>query len=570
MDKLRQILWVPLLLSLLLSANSCGYGKHDSRLEEIAGVLADSPQLAVERLDSFDPSGLREHDSHYYDFLRIKARDKAYMRHTTDSVIRDVIAYYSSHRGSGLYPEALYYGGRVSRDLGDYPIALRYFQDALVEIPDDEGHLQLRGCIVSQTGSLLNKLRLYTQAIPYIEESIRIDSLTADTFGLAHDHKLLGAIYMHKRELDSADVCFNKALEYFSYMEPEDRVIPRVYLAACQYYKGNIDSALMLIRGLPEISHPLDKNISLNYAARIYLQAGILDTAYMYAHELAYIPCANQKTGYQLLLSPELSDLLPPDSVRKYVAGYRAVMEDYLNKHESTAALIQNSYYNYSTHVRDTEKMQASKDLLLVLLFVALSLVAALSGAVLYLKYRNARQALHLRNALNFVSQIYDYLNRPQLPVENSRDSQPLMLPPADEDLRQQLLDRIVYIEQSDASIPIPDYILTSDLYRRLTSLIDQRKGIPSSSPLWNELEDFILTHSPNFKNALHQITNGRMTKADRQIALLIRFGVSPTGMSNLLNISLNGVASRRSNLGRKILGRNIGTKVVDRIILSL
>ena len=101
-------------------------------------------------------------------------------------------------------------------------------------------------------------------------------------------------------------------------------------------------------------------------------------------------------------------------------------------------------------------------------------------------------------------------------------------------------------------------------------SLIDQRKGIPSSSPLWNELEDLILIHSPNFMNALLQLTNGKMTKADRQIALLVRFGISPSGMATLLNLTSGAISARRINLGSRMLGMDLSTKQVDAIIRLL
>lgn len=238
-------------LLLLLLAHGCSGTGHDSRLEDVAGIVADSPQKAMLRLDSIDPAKLSEHDRHYYDFLSIKARDKAYILHTSDSLILDVIGYYSSHRGSGLYPEVLYYGGRVNSDLGDYPTALRYFQDALDATPDDDVHLPLRGYIVSQMGGLLNQIRLYNQAIPYVEESIRIDTLTNDTFGLAHDLNLLGAIYMHQQEFDTADVYYKQAFDLSRHLRLKDQIIMKVYLAANQYCMGNNDSALSLIRGLP-------------------------------------------------------------------------------------------------------------------------------------------------------------------------------------------------------------------------------------------------------------------------------------------------------------------------------
>ena len=567
-NPLRLIFIFPVFLLMLCLAHGCSGTGHDSRLEEIAAIVADSPQVAMLRLDSIDPGKLSDHDRHYHDFLSIKARDKAYILHTSDSLILDVIDYYSSHRGSGLYPEVLYYGGRVNYDIGDYPTALRYFQDALDATPDDDEHLRLRGYIVSQTGSLLNQIRLYNQAIPYVEESIRIDSLTNDTFGLAHDLYLLGAIYMHQRDLDAANTHFKESMKLSDALEPEDQVIPQTYLAANQYFKDNIDSALMLIRGLPEKYNTFDRGFMLTYAARIYLEAGILDTAYMYAHELAHTRCSNQKTGYQLLLTPELSDMLPPDSLRKYVRGFRTCMEEYLNENESTEALIQNSYYNYNKHLRDKETLERSNERIRHILIITLLLTSILCIIIIYMKYRNTRQTLRLRDTLNIVTAISSELS--ELKSENRVKSNMPLLAPSDDEMRQQLLDKLNYIEKSGEHISIPDAILSSELYKTLNTLIKENKGISDSNPIWQNLESLILTHSPNFKDTLMKLTNGKMSKADIQIALLVRFGISPSGMAILLNLSPGSISSRRNNLCKKIFGKNLGTKAIDTIILSL
>ncbi|MDE6633579.1 MAG: hypothetical protein K2K23_11320, partial [Muribaculaceae bacterium] len=115
----------------MLVFSGCKGKPEDQRLLEIAEKVSDSPKEMLERLDSIDVSSMKESDRYFHALLSIKAKDKAYIQHTSDSVILKVIDYYSGHKGSGLYPEALYYGGRVYSDIGDAPTALRYFQDAL-------------------------------------------------------------------------------------------------------------------------------------------------------------------------------------------------------------------------------------------------------------------------------------------------------------------------------------------------------------------------------------------------------------------------------------------------------
>ncbi len=67
----------------------------------------------------------------YYQLLTIKARDKAYITHTSDSLILEVLHYYEKRKDKKHLPEAYYYAGRIYRDLGDAPQALEYFFKAI-------------------------------------------------------------------------------------------------------------------------------------------------------------------------------------------------------------------------------------------------------------------------------------------------------------------------------------------------------------------------------------------------------------------------------------------------------
>ena len=106
-----------ILIPLILLIFGCSESSHDRRLVHIAEIVSDEPEEALSCLDSICPDDLAEADRHYYDLLSIKANDKAYIDHTSDSLILDVLDYYASPDKEN-YPEALYYGGRVYSDLG--------------------------------------------------------------------------------------------------------------------------------------------------------------------------------------------------------------------------------------------------------------------------------------------------------------------------------------------------------------------------------------------------------------------------------------------------------------------
>lgn len=201
--------WIFLIVLFIFVA--CG-GGDDPRLSKIKAIVSNYPEDALAALDSIDYGSLHERDRHLYDFLSIKAKDKTYIHHTSDSLILDVIKWYKSNPSYGLYPEALYYGGRVYSDLGDKPTALRYFQLSLDEAPENREQLKLRGKILSQTGRLLNTLRLYNEAISYLEETIKIDCELKDSLNEVYDLHLIGNTEIRSGKYDKAEQHFKEAL----------------------------------------------------------------------------------------------------------------------------------------------------------------------------------------------------------------------------------------------------------------------------------------------------------------------------------------------------------------------
>ena len=88
----------------------------------------------------------------YYRLLCIKANDKAYITHTTDSLILPILHYYEEGGDPALLSTAYYYAGRVYRDLNDAPQALAYFQKGL-EVSEAEGE-KVGSALYAQIGEI--------------------------------------------------------------------------------------------------------------------------------------------------------------------------------------------------------------------------------------------------------------------------------------------------------------------------------------------------------------------------------------------------------------------------------
>ena len=570
-------------LALLAASIGCSR-QHDTRLTRIAASVSDHPERALQDLDSINPDALSESDRHFHDFLTIKARDKASVPHTSDSLILDVIDYYSTHQSDPIYPEALYYGGRVYSDLGDYPTALQYFQQAL----DNPGHApdttDLKNRLNSQIGWLLCNLRLYQGAIPYFSQMLKDKTDERDSIGIVYARQGLGTVYYNLgtlSDLDStrtallnkADSIFTRSLDYAISLPTSYSANSKVHLAAVRHAKGNFTSAVNLIRHTPDQVRPIQRNVALAYAADIYLDAGIMDTAYMYAHELIVNEdITNKKTGYRIILSPEFRHTLHPDTLNQYYTDYKNLLEAYFDDNPNEQALLQESLYNYKLHERERLKEHAANERLrwTIAGIVILALIA--SSIMLFIKNRDKAIIIQLRENLDSLQKLKSQIPSPveTFAVANSPDAGSTEL-----DIinnvpipREKLRDELMALYEQPKSQKVSPVILNSKIYFQITGMISEGKHIDDET--FDELKRTVLQVSPKFIDNLKILTRNKLTEVDLQTALLIKCGFRPSEMTILLARSNGAIIHRRNTLATKVFGHTESVDVVNGIIRLL
>ena len=564
--KIRQVLIFVIVFVMM----GCSTRHGDPRLDEIAEMVSDRPEEALARLDSIDSSDLSEGDRHFYDFLTIKGRDKAYIFHTSDSLILDVLEWYETHDSKRYYPEALYYAGRVYSDMGDSPTALRYFQQALDAIPEDSKNLMFRSSVLSQTGRLLSNMHLYSKAIPYIEESNEIDIQFKDNeFGLAYNHHLLAFAYKHLGDLDKTRFHIKEAIQYSKKLSKEDQANIMTDLARLYNIENKIDSALYIIRSLPLKVDSVCLNYTLATAGEIYLEAGILDTAYHYAHRLINSAShENHKNGYKILFSDKMRGYVSEDTLLSLVSDYRNAMDEYMASHDDLETLIQNSSYNYSLHERERKKAERSKMVLYIILMGIVTVGALLLAVIMFQRWKAASILKRYNEALTIIE---------RLKVENHEleNNQYKTFPSNSDDIKnkkKKILEDIKPSENQNLRSCISEELLQSKIYNFLQDKIKSGSGILDNEEekVWEELEAIIESVSPGFKYRLRILSEGKMNKSDWQLSLLIRCGFSTGEIAILLNRAKNTVSSRRSYLAKRIFGAGESAKLLDSIIFSL
>lgn len=570
-------------LALLAASIGCSR-QHDARLTRIAAIVSDHPERALHSLDSINPDDLSESDRHFHDFLTIKARDKASLPHASDSLILDVIDYYSAYQSDPIYPEALYYGGRVYYELGDYPTALQYFQQALDNPGQAPDTTDLKNRLNSQIGGLLCDLRLYKRAIPYFSQMLKNKMQKHDSIGIVYAQLGIGTLYynlgtmefqdsLRERFLKSADSILTRSLDYATSLPISYSANSKIHLAAVRQAKGDFASAINLIRHTPAQVKPIQRNVALAYAADIYMDAGIMDTAYMYAHELiTNEDILNKKTGYRIILSPEFRHTLHPDTLNQYYTDYKDILESYFDDNANEQALLQESQYNYKLHEREKLKEHAANERLRWIIAGLIVLALVTISVMLYIKNRDKTIIIRLHENLDKLNKLKLQLQSPSDIITTQNLSNTYS---ADPDignngvaLREKLRGELTALYERSKEQKVPNTILNSSIYSQIRDRLFDRKCI--NDDMFDELKQTVLKASPKFIDNLKILTNGNFTESELQIALLIKCGFRPSEMTVLFALSNGAVVSRRNTLAAKVFDKKESVEVINGIIRLL
>ena len=560
-----------ILLLLSLSLISCGDKEADRKLKDLSLIVSERPEEVLRLLDSIPRKSFNSEEAHYYDFLKLKAQDKAYITHTSDSVIVRLMDYYEKHDSRGLYPEVLYYGGRVYNDLGDDPTALFYFQKALELLPDnpiDSLTRDIKANVLSQTGRLLNHLCLYSEAVSYITKSIEIDLLNKDTINLVYDLQLLGATYLRAENYEKAEETFRQTFPLEVNLPARHTAKSKMYLAEIKGRKGEYDSALYYMKNIEKNLSPRVKNNFLAYISRIYLRKGEIDSAYKYSNALINSSDPqNREIGYGIILAPELRKFVPEDSLNKYLKDYRNLITELYDANEIQLAINQQNYYNYRLHEQKRKKAEESLIKSRNWLYGSIGVGLLLLILILYYKNKNKKQHIELHQAL-------DTINRLNLKYSDSKNSEELKIKEIKnnsfqntEVLRNRLKEQLLLLVNEGNKVVLSQALMNSQAYIKIHEMISSDKLLLTNDPLWNEISEEVLKEYPDFRSNLQLLTESNLTDIDYHTALLIKLQIPPSKMALLLGRTKSTIVSRRDSLGKKILGKKTKTNIIDALI---
>jgi tetratricopeptide (TPR) repeat protein len=517
----------------------------------------------------------------YYQLLTIKARDKAYITHTSDSLILEVLHYYEKKKDKKHLPEAYYYAGRIYRDLGDAPQALDYFFKA-IDASSACMNYRLTSRIYSQIGTLYLYQEVYDKAHDVFVKAYQYAILAKDSISITYSLRDIGRTFSTLGKADSAIYYYKKAdkladkIKNINLKRIVNSELSEYYTKLGMYQKA-YQSMQIAFEQINTI------NLAPRYctAARYYYHTNQLDSATYYYTQLSLMNRYSYKAeGYQGL-----------GYIARLKGEYKKALE-YLDKDlaytDSARNIIQtetvrkiNSLYNYqlkekeNNRLKDTANNQKIWNIIFISFLISLILIFAVYWQ--YHKRKKQEELAQQRRIKRMQEEQYNQSlacieeNRRQIKkLEQSLQSAESIKSSLNQDLlnlQKKLIEKsneqiIAKQEFREQGISI---LKKLPIYHKF---LKAEQGIKIKKEDWQELTHSINEAYTDF--TLRLLDLYPMKTIEMQVCLLIKIGVPPTQIAYITSHTKQAITSIRKRLYKKVFNMDGSPEDWDIFISSM
>ena len=562
-------------LSLLFLLLSCAQerGEHEALFRQVETIVAERPDNALTLLGGIAcPEELGDDERARYYLLRTEAEDKAYVEHTTDSLIAIAARYYDSSDSLRLRAKAWYYMGRVNQEL-DRPLeAQEYYLNALRDeerVRDDALFARVNNYI----GILYTFQSVYEKALPYQKKAVEYYRSNRDSVGEVYVLRDLARVYLVRNHADSAIISYKKAIDLM-----KGRTLWSVYSELGDIYLGKKDYASAWIYLNPlkayvdsRLPRPVDytfclilgdyfSQIGSKDSARFYLDLCLektkrVDTrksAYSVLKRIAYEE-KNWKRYAQLdsvymNLSNSFFLRSETESIRKYQSLY-----DYQEKElELANERAKNAEY-------ESDLTLTISSCILIILAIVLVFYRIHKKEKREQEEKDRQLQAHADKIREYEERIASF-ERLRSGLDDGQDPQNEVRARLEEEI-EGLREKVSQHEAQAARIAFAN----SSLYARF---LDDISWTPSSDD-WAELFRAVDEMHPTFAPALQRDLPD-LALHERRLCYLVKIKIKPRRIAQLLGVGDNNVSMWRKRLYKRATGKEGGAKDFDRYILSL
>ena len=573
------------LLLLCLCLTACRQAPCPAVLRQADSLLRVRPDSAMALLRQAAPLMAQESEATrmYYRLLCVKAADKAYVVHTSDSLIRPAIAYYEEHRDRRHLPEAYYYGGRVYRDLGDAPQALDYLQRALDILPKGEGDM-LKSKIYSQMAMLFLYQHMYDEALVILRKAHAHNVATGNIRSRIFNLRDMADAFRGNNQVDSALCYFQRSYDLALDNGMVDLAnMVQSQIASMYDLLGEYDKAREALLQAFKCKHKASQSAIYSIAADIYLHCGQVDSALYYNTRLLAMGNVYGKRAAYMDLAQMAMGNNDAQKTLEYLRGYALYTDSVERMMDMETVRRMHALYNYQLREKENARLKAANQQQRTLLnYMLVAGLVLLSLLFAYLQY-SRRKRMELRIQLEKAERLKDELYRQSESYieENNAKIARLeeLLRNSDVSLQKQLeaqRETMIYENkqaymalerQKQVSTAINDSGIRKDILVKLNTCDNCKKILTAGD--WHAIEQEIESISPDFKVKLYNLYS-KLSENEYHICLLIKLGFQPTEVAKLTLHSKESVTSTRRRLYEKVFGSKGSPKDWDEVIYAL
>lgn len=176
------------IVSLFVLAGCHGDKQYDDLLQQADSIMNiddDSAKVAIKLLDKVKPqqNDFSKAQRMRYQLLYHKAMNKADISFSSDSIMKNVVAYYEKHGTSNERMLAYYMLGCVYRDIHEAPMALEYYNKATEQADTTSQDCDYATLcrIYGQMGILFEKQFLPYQELGALDKAVKYAYSAKDT-----------------------------------------------------------------------------------------------------------------------------------------------------------------------------------------------------------------------------------------------------------------------------------------------------------------------------------------------------------------------------------------------------
>ena len=582
MKKLIHILTIILSVSTFACQQNKDYPEAIQRAESCMDTHPDS---ALHYLSAYaDSIGTQPEEIRmYYHLLTHQAKDKLYMKPTSDSLINRIVAFYDETDDKDKQMLAYYYQGSVYRDLNDAPRALKAFQQVL-QLGEGYPPCDLFARTYNQMGTLFAHQGLYNESLEANKKAAEQFILQEKKNRTSYALRDIARMYDVKEQRDSALHYYQRAYQAAVSANDSNRMNHILGEMGCflTHDSATRETGKQILRSL--ISQGKEYPNILSCLGSLYRHEQKWDSAYHFLNKMKTTSDIKRRhKAYQDLFLIE-SQKGNYALANRYSLQANA-LRDSIDQMTQTEAIakVQSLYQYQHTEQENYRLKEANAQKLFFIYILAAILTISIAITVAYYFYIKQRQETAARQAER-IKELEEkrYAQSQEAMEENQKKIETLEMELLAKDNHINELERQRKQAQK-ASLEITNQqieaakteqelrirgLQQSHIYLHFHNACHD-SGINLTDNDWVELAKAINEAYPNFSEKLYTYCP-KISTMELNICCLIKISIPTSDIATLVRRSRSAVTLARTRLFKKMHGKEGKAEELDRFILDL